>query len=324
GGVLRAAALLRARAARRFGEGLTRPPPLRRTTRPTPLPTTHAESIQATLATRCRALRYRPGAADIAAPLARPGHRTAVATGSTGSAVRVAGIARRLQVLPGAVVPAVGLLAGHAHRRHALLRRGPWWQRPAHLHQLVLRRHLLGHQCRLDAVEQALEPADQLRLGDPQLGVGGGPIVGERQRDPVQLVDEVLAQPVLELVQGTLVDLGQTLPGSLVQRCRAHLVEQLFDHRADPHHLLRLLDHGRGFGILVVGGDTWPGSRRDVPLGPLAVLALRVHPGLSLTLRVGPGPSPALPGFGVRCLVLLVAGLALVLARSAHVSIMPR
>src|SRR5699024_8397198 len=128
------------------------PPPLRRTTRPTPLPSTHAESIQATLATRCRALRYRPGAADIAAPLARPWHRTAVATGSTGSAVRVAGIARRLQVLLCAVVLAVCMLPVHAHRRHTLPRRGPLWQRPVHLHQLVLRCHLLGHQCRLDAV----------------------------------------------------------------------------------------------------------------------------------------------------------------------------
>ena len=35
------------------------------------------------------------------------------------------------------------------------------------------RRHLLGEQRGLDAVEQALEPADELGLGDPQLGVGG-------------------------------------------------------------------------------------------------------------------------------------------------------
>jgi hypothetical protein len=43
----------------------------------------------------------------------------------------------------------------------------------AHLVQLQARRHLLRDQGRLDAVEQALQPADQLRLRDPQLRLGG-------------------------------------------------------------------------------------------------------------------------------------------------------
>ena len=48
----------------------------------------------------------------------------------------------------------------------------PAGQGPAHLLQLCARRHLLREQHGLDAVEQALEPADELRLRDPELGVG--------------------------------------------------------------------------------------------------------------------------------------------------------
>ena len=42
-----------------------------------------------------------------------------------------------------------------------------------YLLELLAGGHLLGEQRRLDAVEDALQPADQLGLGDPQLGVGG-------------------------------------------------------------------------------------------------------------------------------------------------------
>ena len=48
----------------------------------------------------------------------------------------------------------------------------PGGQRAAHLLELRPRGHLLGVDRGLDAVEEALEPADQLGLGDPQLGVG--------------------------------------------------------------------------------------------------------------------------------------------------------
>ena len=40
----------------------------------------------------------------------------------------------------------------------------------AHLLELLLRLHLLGEQRRLDAVEEAFEPADELGLRDAQLG----------------------------------------------------------------------------------------------------------------------------------------------------------
>ena len=69
-------------------------------------------------------------------------------------------------------------------------------QRAAHPGQLLLRGHLLGDQSGLDAVEQPLEPADQLRLRDPQLGVAGR-ARPERQRDPVELLDELGRQPCL-------------------------------------------------------------------------------------------------------------------------------
>ena len=44
----------------------------------------------------------------------------------------------------------------------------------AHLVQLGPGRHLLGHQDSLVAVEQALQPPDQLGVGDPELGIRGG------------------------------------------------------------------------------------------------------------------------------------------------------
>ena len=69
-----------------------------------------------------------------------------------------------LQVLPGAATQAAlgSLLARLPDARR---------QAAAHLLQLGAGGHLLGEQRGLDAVEQALQPADQLGLGDPQLGV---------------------------------------------------------------------------------------------------------------------------------------------------------
>ena len=50
--------------------------------------------------------------------------------------------------------------------------------------------HLLGEEGRLDAVEEALEPTHQLRLGNPQLHVGGDSF-GEREGQAIQLITEV-------------------------------------------------------------------------------------------------------------------------------------
>src|SRR5438046_185476 len=116
-------------------------------------------------------------------------------------------------------------------------------------------RHRLGEQRGLDAVDQASQPAHQLGLGDPQLGVARQ-VVGERQRQPLELVDELGREAVLELLDGALVDLFQPGPALLVQRSRPDLLEQLPDHVADPHDLGRLLDHlgdrALASGILVL------------------------------------------------------------------------
>ena len=58
-------------------------------------------------------------------------------------------------------------------------------QGPAHLLELRARRHLLGEQRGLDAVEETLEPADELGLRDPELGVASARLLGERQGDPL-------------------------------------------------------------------------------------------------------------------------------------------
>src|SRR6478609_5465690 len=74
------------------------------------------------------------------------------------------------------------------------------WQPPADLLELRPRRHLLGVDRGLDAVEEALEPADQLRLRDPELGVGRYGVLGERQGEPLQLLDQLGREPGLQLL----------------------------------------------------------------------------------------------------------------------------
>ena len=123
-----------------------------------------------------------------------------------------------LEVLAGVAGGAVRVLAGAGAAGAAgeaadAGRQGP----AAHLLELRAGRHLLGEQRGLDAVEQALEPADQLGLGDPQLGLGRDRVVGERQRDPLQLVDQLGRQALLELLDRAGVDLLEPDPARLVQ-----------------------------------------------------------------------------------------------------------
>ena len=114
---------------------------------------------------------------------------------------------------------------------------------------------LLGEQRGLDAVEQALQPADQLRLGDPQLAVGRDHAVLERQGEVAQLVLQIGRQRLGQLHDGALVDLGQALAAGLVEGAGAHLLEQLLDHRADAHHLGR-----RGHGLHLGSSASATGS----------------------------------------------------------------
>ena len=75
-----------------------------------------------------------------------------------------------------------GLGAGRSAGRH---RRADL---ASHLLELLAGRHLLREQRGLDPVEEALEPPDQLRLGDAQLGPGGCGVGLEGQGQASQLL----------------------------------------------------------------------------------------------------------------------------------------
>ena len=79
-------------------------------------------------------------------------------------------------------------------------------------------------------------------------------VVGEGQRQPVQLLAQLGREALLELLDRALVDLAQPGPRGVVERGGAHLLEQLLDHRADPHHLRGLLDHVGRAALLVTRG----------------------------------------------------------------------
>src|ERR1700728_1355233 len=66
----------------------------------------------------------------------------------------------------------------------------------AHLLELRACRHLLSEQCGLDPVEQPFQPADQLRLRDPQLAVRRDGALGERQCEAIEFLTEFGRQSV--------------------------------------------------------------------------------------------------------------------------------
>ena len=111
-------------------------------------------------------------------------------------------------------------------------------------------------------------------------------------------------QPVLQLTDAGLVDLAQPVAAGVVERCGPHLLEQLLDHRADPHHLRRLLDQigqrlavgvlvgpacgiaADDFDVVVVGVGTsfrsaFPSLRAPAPF---------VDPGLAVVVDLLPRP----------------------------------
>src|SRR5688572_3763779 len=100
-------------------------------------------------------------------------------------------------------------------------------QRPPHLLKLRPSRHLLRKKCRLDAVEQTLEPPHQLGLRDPQFGITGGGVVTEWKSDALQLISELGRESLFELGDRGLVDRPQPLPAGVVEWSRLHLGEQL-------------------------------------------------------------------------------------------------
>jgi prephenate dehydratase len=60
----------------------------------------------------------------------------------------------------------------------------------AHLLKLGAGGHLLREKRGLYAVEQPLQPADKLRLGDSEFSVARHPVVGEGKRKPLQLLNQ--------------------------------------------------------------------------------------------------------------------------------------
>ncbi len=125
----------------------------------------------------------------------------------------------------------------------------------AHLLQLGPRRHLLREQGRLDAVEEALQPAHQLGLGNPEFGLGGNGLLGERERQALQFLHELRGQAVLQLLDRGGMDVLEPDPARLVERRGTYLFQELLDHAADPHDLGGLFDHfrHRDLARLVIG-----------------------------------------------------------------------
>src|SRR5690606_18222446 len=69
---------------------------------------------------------------------------------------------------------------------------------------------------------------------------------------PLELLDQLGSQTVLQLLDGAPVDLLEALAAGLVQGGGPHLLEKLADHAADAHDLRRLLDELRHRPVLVL------------------------------------------------------------------------
>src|SRR4051794_40460229 len=70
-------------------------------------------------------------------------------------------------------------------------RSGAGRQLAPHPLELLAGGHLLGEERRLDAVEQALQPAHELGLGDPQLHLGGRASLAEGEGQAAQLLLQI-------------------------------------------------------------------------------------------------------------------------------------
>ena len=114
--------------------------------------------------------------------------------------------------------------------------------------ELRPRRRLLREHRGLDPMEEALEPSDQLRLGDPELGFGRQPF--DRRGQLLELLAEVAGDHVGQLTDGARVDVGHRLRAGLVQRRLSRLVQQLAHHAGDAQEL-------RGLGDV---SGAWPPS----------------------------------------------------------------
>ncbi len=90
--------------------------------------------------------------------------------------------------MPGGVSSAVGRAGLPGQPRGGT---GAGAELAPHLLELLAGGHLLGEERGLDPVEQALEPADELGLGDAQLGLAGAASSSNGMGEPGQLLAEV-------------------------------------------------------------------------------------------------------------------------------------
>src|SRR3984885_10978498 len=130
-----------------------------------------------------------------------------------------------LEVLPGARPGSAGSAEPTGARGETALL--------AHLLELAAGGHLLSEQRGLNPVEQPFQPADQLRLGDPQLGVGRDGAFGERQGEAIEFFTEFRRQTLFEFPDAGRVDRAQPVTAGVVGRRSPPLFEELFDHGAD-------------------------------------------------------------------------------------------
>ena len=146
---------------------------------------------------------------------------------------------------------------------------------------------MLGCEGRLDAVEEALEPADQLRLGDPQLRVRRRSVLGEGKSDPFQFLDEFRGEAVFEFLDGAFVDVRPAGPAPRRRAGRTSLrpgAASSWCRSASPS---RVRQRGPGAG--------WAGRPLRAPPAGRVAPAPR-SPGLLRAPAAGPGDFSVVAG----------------------------
>ena len=94
----------------------------------------------------------------------------------------------------------------------------------AHLLQLAARGHLLGHQRRLQAVEEPLEPADKLGLSNAELRITRNLRLTQRQRNAFQLGAQIGGESVGQLSYGAGVNVTKPDPAAVVEGGGDHVI----------------------------------------------------------------------------------------------------
>src|ERR671919_579296 len=143
--------------------------------------------------------------------------------------------------------------------------------------------HVLGPQRGLDAVEQSLEPAKKLRLGNAYLRLAGR--VVQRPHEGAQLLLEIGRQRVLQLVDRGPIYLGQAVPTGVIDPAPADLLDQLSDHRGDPEQLGGVGDDALALALLA--RDRLAARGDDLGAGPRLIAHADSLPGAPLDDRPG-------------------------------------